>query len=67
MDVWMTFGTWVMAAYAAVATLVVLSAALRKFRRIGSLSEAEHGSIDSDRRELFALLTAILKSTKEKS
>ena len=34
MDNWATFGMWVMAAYAAVATLVVLSAALRKFRRV---------------------------------
>jgi four helix bundle protein len=40
---------------------------LELLRRIGSLSEAEHCSIDSDRRELFALLTAILKSTKAKS
>ena len=37
---------------------------LELLRKISSITEIEFDSIENDRKELFALLTAILKSTK---
>ena len=35
-------------------------------RRVSSISDAEYKSMDADRREIFALLTSILKTAKSR-
>ena len=40
---------------------------LELLRRVASLGEMEYASLEADRRELFALLTAIIKTTKARS